>query len=71
MYHILIFTHFCRCQRDNFWKIQTTGTFLKLDSSISRPKISEEFDNWHCRFIQNVLRRPFSKKNEVFFIDMQ
>ena len=42
-----------------------------LDTCITHPNISDEFDNWHCRPIQNGRRRPFckkkSKKKEVAY----
>ena len=50
------------CQRDNFWRIWTT--FFKLDTCITHPNISDEFDKWHCRPIQNGRRRPFCQKIE-------
>ena len=51
-----------RCQRDNFWRIWTT--FFKLDTCIAHPNISDEFDNWHCRPIQNGRRWPFCQKSK-------
>ena len=50
-----------RCQRDNFWRIFTT--FFKVDTCIAHPNISDEFDTWYCRPIQNGCRRPFIQNN--------
>ena len=54
---------FC-CQHNNF--LRTWTTFFKLDTLIGHPNISDEFDNWLCRPIQNGHRRPFEIKSCVF-----
>ena len=47
-----------RCQRDK-------TTFFKLDTCITHPNISDEFDNWHCRLIQNGRRWPFCQNKNL------
>ena len=55
--------------RHNFVVSSITFGGIKLRSSnltqscIIHPNISDEFDNWHCRPIQNGRRRLFCQKN--------
>ena len=37
----------------------------KLDTCIANPNISDEFDNWHCRPIQNAASGHFVKKIQI------
>ena len=46
------------------WSAKDLSYILLNLTCIIHPNISDEFDNWHCRPIQNGRRRPFCQKKK-------